>query len=103
MRDPIRVQLRVISGINHDARGGVVHRQMCPEFLPDTIGRLRPEDLFVIELNALDLFEKTLAESSDHGDIWFASRSLKTSIGLRQFNVLRGLPFSCAATLSSSA
>jgi hypothetical protein len=49
----------VISGVNHDARGGVVYRQVCPEFLSNTIGRLRPEDLFVIELNTLDLFEKT--------------------------------------------
>ncbi|RJQ79183.1 Eco57I restriction-modification methylase domain-containing protein [Amycolatopsis panacis] len=46
---------------------------------------------------------KDRAESNDHGDTWLASRSLKTSIGLRQFRVSRGLPFNRVATLSSSA
>ena len=39
------------------------------------------------------------ADSSGHADTAFANKSSKTSIGLRQFNVLRGLPFSSAATL----
>ena len=43
------------------------------------------------------------ADSSDHADTGLANKSSKTSIGLRQFNVLRGLPFSFAATHSSSS
>jgi hypothetical protein len=43
------------------------------------------------------------ANSSDHGDTAFSTKSLNTSIGLSQFNVSRGLPFNSAATLSSSS
>jgi len=43
------------------------------------------------------------ADSSDHANTALANKSSKTSIGLRQFNVLRGLPFNSAATLSSSS
>src|SRR3954468_10711266 len=32
---------------------------MRPEFLSHPVGRLRPENLLVVELNALDLFEET--------------------------------------------
>ena len=46
---------------------------------------------------------KVSADSSDHADTALANKSSKTSIGLRQFNVLRGLPFNSAATLSSSS
>lgn len=49
------------------------------------------------------LIKNHMAESSDHSDTAFSISSLKTSIGLRQFNVSRGLPFNSAATLSSSS
>lgn len=42
------------------------------------------------------------AGSGGHGDTCWVRRLSSTSVGLRQFNVSRGLPFNSAATLSSS-
>jgi hypothetical protein len=60
MRDPIRIQLRMISSIHLNTDRGVMHRQMRPELLPHPLRGLRSKDLLIVELNTLDLFEETL-------------------------------------------
>jgi hypothetical protein len=69
-------------------------------------GRTRRYDrnLMHVAANGTPMASKNeVAESSDHGDVCCARRSLSSSAGFRHFNVSRGLLFNSSATLSSSA